>query len=108
MGSKQLAGEEEDEAAAALGVLAQVREGAGTMPAEVLNSILDEGLAPLAAWRRHRGLSQAELARRAGLSQVWVSRIERGGGYGSRETRRKLAETLAAPLWALEDDRRTT
>ena len=102
---KQLAGEEEEDAAEALRALAEIREGAGTMPAEVLDLILDEGLTSLAAWRRHRGLSQAELARRAGLSQVWISRIERGGGYGSRGTRRKLSAALDAPLWALEDER---
>src|SRR4051812_38850602 len=82
---KQLAGEEKD-VADALRSLAEIRNGGGTMPAEVLDLILDEGLAPLAAWRRHRRLSQAELARRSGLSQVWISRIERGGGYGSRDT----------------------
>jgi hypothetical protein len=30
---------------------------------------------------------------------------ERGGGYGSRDTRRKLAEALGVPSWALEDER---
>lgn len=64
--------------------------------------IVDD-LHPVAAWRRYRGLSQAALAKKAGLSQVWISRIERGGGYGSRETRRKLAEALEAPVWALEE-----
>jgi ribosome-binding protein aMBF1 (putative translation factor) len=98
-------GEEEQDAADARKILAEIREGAGTMPSEVLDLILDEDLAPVAAWRRYRGFSQAELARRAGLSQVWISRIERGGGYGSRETRRKLAAALDAPLWAIEDDR---
>ena len=83
---------------------ARIDAGEGTMPAEVLALILDEGATPLAAWRRHRGLSQAALAHRAGLSQVWISRIERGGGYGSRETRRKLAAALNAPVWALEDE----
>lgn len=103
---KRLAGEDEEEqdAADARQILAEIREGAGTMPAEVLDLILDEGLTPLAAWRRYRGLSQAALAREAGLSQVWISRIERGGGYGSRETRRKLAAALDAPLWAIEDE----
>jgi transcriptional regulator with XRE-family HTH domain len=75
------------------------------MPGEVLDMVLDEGMTPLAAWRRYRGLSQAALARKAGLSQVWVGRIEAGGGYGSRDTRRKLAEALNAPIWALEDER---
>jgi DNA-binding XRE family transcriptional regulator len=104
---KQLAGEgeEEQDVADARKALAEIRDGAGTMPAEVLDMILDEDLPPLAAWRRYRGLSQAELARLAGLSQVWISRIERGGGYGSRDTRRKLAAALDAPLWAIEDER---
>lgn len=104
---KQLAGETEEaqDVADARKALGEIREGAGTMPAEVLDLILDADLAPLAAWRRHRGLSQAELARRAGLGQVWISRIERGGGYGSRDTRRKLAAVLDAPMWALEDER---
>ena len=74
----------------------------GMMPGEVLNAILDGGLNPIAAWRRYRGLSQAELARRTGLSQVWLSRIENGDGTGSAATRRKLAEALDAPVWALE------
>jgi DNA-binding XRE family transcriptional regulator len=104
---KRLAGEDEEgrDIADARRILGDIRDGAGTMPAELLDLILDEGLAPLTAWRRYRGLSQAELARRAGLSQVWISRIERGGGYGSRDTRRKLAAALDAPLWALEDER---
>jgi hypothetical protein len=33
-----------------------------------------------------------------------VSRIEAGGGYGSLETRRKLAAALEAPVWALEEE----
>lgn len=101
---KRLSREEDEDVADAMKALAELREGAGTMPGEVLNLILDEELTPLAAWRRYRGLSQAALASQAGLSQVWISRIERGGGYGSRETRRKLAAALDAPLWALEDE----
>ncbi len=76
----------------------------GTMPAEVLALILDDGLSPLAAWRRYRGLSQAEVAKRAGLSQVWVGRIEAGGGHGTPKTRAKLAAALDAPVWGLEGE----
>lgn len=87
-----------------LASLARVAAGEGTVPGEVVHMMIVDDLTPLAAWRRYRGLSQAALARKAGLSQVWVSRIERGGGYGSRETRRKLAMALDAPMWALEDE----
>ncbi|OYU15133.1 MAG: transcriptional regulator [Alphaproteobacteria bacterium PA4] len=82
--------------------LARIDAEEGTMPGEVLGAILDDGLHPIAAWRRYRGQSQAELARRTGLSQVWLSRIESGGGTGSEATRRKVAEALEAPVWALE------
>lgn len=100
---KSLAEEGED-VAEALAIEARIAAGEGTMPGDVLNMIIDEEMHPIAAWRRYRGLSQAALARKAKLSQVWISRIERGGGYGSQRTRRKLAEALEAPIWALEDD----
>lgn len=100
----KLLAQEGEELAEGQKILARIEAGEGTMPSEVLSMILDEGLHPVAAWRKHRRLSQAALARRARLSQVWVSRIERGGGYGSRETRRKLADALDAPIWALEDE----
>lgn len=96
--------EDGEDIVAALAAKARIDAGEGTMPGEVLNLILDEGLHPVAAWRRYRGLSQAALANKAGLSQVWVGRIETGGGYGSQSTRRKLAAALDAPVWALEID----
>ena len=100
---KALADDAED-VAEGRATLARIAGGEGTMPGEVLDMILDEDLHPVAAWRRYRRLSQAGLARKAGLSQVWISRIERGGGYGSRSTRQRLAEALDAPLWALDED----
>jgi ribosome-binding protein aMBF1 (putative translation factor) len=93
-----------DDVAEARATLARIGAGEGTMPGEVLGAILDDGLHPIAAWRRYRGLSQAELARRTGLSQVWLSRIESGGGTGSAATRRKVAVALEAPVWALDDE----
>src|SRR5947209_322641 len=93
---RELAEDAEDVAEAKL-VLSRIEGGEGTMPGEVLDMILDENLHPVAAWRRYRGLTQASLARSAGLSQVWISRIEQGGGYGSRATRQKLAAALDAP-----------
>ena len=96
--------EEGEEIADARAIRQRISGGEGTIPSEVLKLIIDDELNPVAAWRRYRNMSQANLARRSGLSQVWISRIERGGGYGSRETRRKLAKALDAPLWALDED----
>ncbi len=89
----------------ASGQIRRIEAGEGTMPSGVLDYILDEELHPVAAWRKYRGFSQSDLAQRAGLSQVWISRIETGSGYGTPTTRRKLGEALNAPLWALEDER---
>ena len=96
--------EDAEDVIAATAIAARIDAGEGTMPGEVLAMIIDDEMHPVAAWRRYRGLSQAALARAAGLSQVWISRIERNGGYGSRATRKSLAAALEAPLWALEDE----
>jgi DNA-binding XRE family transcriptional regulator len=85
--------------------LERVANGEGTVPAAVLDLILDEGVTAVAAWRRYRGLTQAKLALAAGCSQVWLSRIEAGAGYGTPKMRRALAQALDAPLWALEDEK---
>jgi ribosome-binding protein aMBF1 (putative translation factor) len=98
----QALAEDAEDVIATEAVLARIAAGEETMPGEVVHMTIVDGLTPVAAWRRYRGLSQVELARRAGLSQVWVSRIEAGGGHGSPATRRKLAKALEAPVWALE------
>lgn len=82
--------------------LARIAAGEGTMPGAVLSAIHDEQMMPVAAWRRYRGWTQTELAARAGLSQVFISRIESGAAHGSPATRRKLAKALDAPVWTLE------
>src|SRR3546814_11371832 len=46
-------------------------------PAAAVDMILDDGLSPLAAWRRYRGLSQAELAAIEGMSKTGVAALER-------------------------------
>ena len=95
--------EDGEDVVLALAAEARLAAGEATVPGEVVKLMIDEALPPLAAWRRYRGYSQAELARRTGLSQVWVNRIEAGGGHGSQATRRKLAAALEAPSWALEE-----
>lgn len=94
--------EEGGDVVAAQMALQRIRAGEGTMPAAVLAMILDDHLSPVVAWRRYRNLSQAELAARANVSQVCVSRIETGARAGSAKTLAKLADALGAPIWGLE------
>jgi transcriptional regulator with XRE-family HTH domain len=66
--------------------------------------MLNDGLSPVAAWRKFRGLSQADLAAKSGCSQVWLSKIESGAARGAAKLRRAIATALDAPLWSIEDD----
>ncbi len=100
----KLLAEDGEDSLAARGQLDRLATGEGTMPAAVLDLILDEGLTAITAWRRYRGMTQVALAKAAGCSQVWLSRIEAGGGHGTPKMRRALAQALDAPLWALEDE----
>lgn len=89
-----------DEAAAAEGLDSLSREGG--IPADVLYAIQD-GANPVAAWRQWHGLSQSELALRAGLTQAAIARIESAKpGAGRPDTRRAIAAALGAPLWAID------
>ncbi len=63
------------------------------LPAEVSMSIL-RGASRLSALRRWRGLSQKELARRAGIAQGFLSDLERRRRAGASETIDRLAAAL--------------
>jgi len=86
------------------GAIAARIEQEGTVPAAVVNAMLDDGLTPVQAWRKYRGFSQAELAHRAGLSQPFVAKIEKGEVYGRPATRKALAAALDAPVWSLDEE----
>ena len=53
-----------------------------------------EGETPLKVYREHRGLTQAVLAERAGLSRLYVSQLERGARRPSLDAVERLARAL--------------
>ena len=63
------------------------------IPAEMVNRMLD-GEAPLRVWREHRGLTQAELGRRAGVHRVTIADIEAGRTTGSVPVLKRVASAL--------------
>ena len=63
------------------------------VPADLVNRLLD-GENPVRVWRKHRGLSDAELARSAGLSESYLSQIETGQRKGPVEQLQKIALAL--------------
>ncbi len=100
---RELAEDAEDVIAATL-QLERMRQGEQGVPGEVVGLMLNDGLSPIAAWRKFRGLSQADLAAKSGCSQVWLSKIESSAARGTAKLRRAIAKALDAPLWSIEDD----
>jgi DNA-binding XRE family transcriptional regulator len=74
--------------------LANPTEG---VPDQFFSRIL-AGENPVLVYREWRGLTSAELARRAGLHRVQVHDIETGKRRGSVDTLKKLAAALNLPL----------
>jgi DNA-binding XRE family transcriptional regulator len=96
------AGDEANAAEAASRRRIAGREGRNiveTMPAVVARA-LASGVTPLKAWREGNGLTQATLARRAGLSRAYLAQIE----AGAREPSLAVLRRLAAALELLADD----
>ena len=71
-----------------------------TIPANFAYRIAD-GENPVRVWREYRGLTQAKLARRAGLDQTAVSKIERGERGATVKAMRVLADALGVRIDSL-------
>lgn len=63
-----------------------------TIPHEVVSLMVD-GCSPARAWREHRGLTQAQVARRMGISQPALAQIE-VAERPRKATRLRLATAL--------------
>jgi transcriptional regulator with XRE-family HTH domain len=55
----------------------------------------------IAAWRKHRGLSQEQLAERIGKSRGLISQLESGTTAYTAATLAALAEALSCEPWDL-------
>lgn len=100
------AGNEDEDAADIAAADRAIAESDVRYPRDVMDRLL-AGETPIAAWRKHRGLSQAGLAAACGVTQAAISRLEQTGDeaaqpVGRRSTRQAIAEALGVPLAALE------
>ncbi len=59
---------------------------------------------PLAFWRKHRGFTQADMAREIGVSQPYLAQLENGQREGSVSVYQRLARRLGLSVDELLPD----
>lgn len=69
------------------------KQRAPTIPNAVVNKVINKDMTPIRAWREHLGLTQAEVARRLGISQSAYAQQEAKEPV-RKATREKIAEAL--------------
>ncbi len=69
----------------------------GMVPNAIVNRVFDGGLSPMAAWREHLRLTQAEVAARMGISQSAYAQAE-AGKRPRKATLQKAAEAMGLSL----------
>ncbi len=65
----------------------------GAVPNAVVNLAYERGTGPMAAWREHLGLTQAEVAARIGITQAAYAQMER-----VKQPRKSTLEKVAHAL----------
>lgn len=84
--------------------LIEQAEGSNALvPHEVVELIIEKEFNLLKAWRKHLGLTQKEVARRAGITQSALSQMERTAGNNRTATLEKLAKALGIETAQLVD-----
>jgi DNA-binding XRE family transcriptional regulator len=74
---------------------------ANDLPDTVLDELTARQQHPVKILREHRGMTQAQLAKEAGLSRPYLTEIETGKKDGSIRAMKALAEALQVPPGSL-------
>ena len=70
-----------------------IPEGGG-IPHAVVSAHIDQDITYLRAWREYLGLTQADVAEKAGITQAALSQMENGESKLRKATRVKLAAAM--------------
>ncbi|WP_323794970.1 helix-turn-helix domain-containing protein [Nisaea sp.] len=84
--------------------LAAIEHGEDIALPEAVWDRLEARESPVRVLREFRSLTQKDLAEAAGISQSYLSEIERGAREGTLSTIKALAKALAVPLTVLTED----
>jgi len=74
-----------------------------TIPHEVVGLVIKKGMNLVKAWRTHLGLTQKEVAKRAGISQAALSQMEKSNNELRNATLEKLATAMGLSAEQLQD-----
>lgn len=86
--------EDKIDAAEAMAIMARVESGEEeTFPGAVVDAILDDEN-PIKIFRKHRHMTQKQLAETVGINSVYLSQVERGERNASTRLLARLANAL--------------
>jgi len=74
-----------------------------TVPHEVVGLVIKKGMNLVKAWRTHLGLTQRDVAKRAGISQAALSQMEKSTNELRSTTLEKLARAMGISAEQLQD-----
>jgi DNA-binding XRE family transcriptional regulator len=74
-----------------------------SIPHEVVGLVIKKGMNLVSAWRTHLGLTQKEVAKRAGISQAALSQMEKSNNELRTTTLEKLAHAMGISTEQLKD-----
>ncbi len=74
-----------------------------SIPHEVVGLIVKKGMNLVKAWRVHLGMTQVEVATKAGISQAALSQMEKSDNELRSSTLEKLAEAMDLSVDQLKD-----
>jgi DNA-binding XRE family transcriptional regulator len=76
----------------------RARRGEPTLPLEVGMAIIKGEMSPVEAWRKELGLTQAQLAQKAGVRPATISDIESAKSHGRFDVMQRIAAALGLDL----------
>ncbi len=74
-----------------------------TIPHEVVGLVIKKGMNLVKAWRTHLGLTQSEIAKKAGITQAALSQMENNENTLRTATLEKLAKAMNLTVDQLKD-----
>jgi DNA-binding XRE family transcriptional regulator len=85
-----------------LAMLTKNTEG-DSVPREVAEKAILEAMPLIKAWRLHLGLTQKDVAKRAGITQAALSQMERAENINRTTTLEKLADAMGLSIDQVQD-----